>query len=59
MATFQIFKDAADEYRWRLRANNNQIVATSGEGYKAKADCQRGIEIVQNEGPSANVEDQT
>jgi uncharacterized protein YegP (UPF0339 family) len=57
MTRFQIFKDARGEFRWRLRAGNNEIIATSGEGYKAKVDCEHGIELVKRDGPSAPVED--
>ncbi|MBD3372510.1 MAG: DUF1508 domain-containing protein, partial [Candidatus Coatesbacteria bacterium] len=42
MAKFQVYKGSNDEWYWRLRANNNQIIATGGEGYKAKADCLHG-----------------
>jgi uncharacterized protein YegP (UPF0339 family) len=31
---FIIYKDAANEYRWRLQSGNNRIVADSSEGYK-------------------------
>jgi hypothetical protein len=58
MAKFQIFKDAKGEFRWRLRAGgNNEIIATSGEGYKAKADCQHGIELVKRDAPAAPVDE--
>lgn len=30
-------------WRWRLRASNGKIVATSGEGYRRRADCVRGL----------------
>ncbi len=33
---FQIYRDKKGEYRWRLRAGNCRIVATSGEGYRRK-----------------------
>lgn len=56
MARFQIFKDARGEFRWRLRAGNNEIIATSGEGYKAKVDCEHVIDLVKRDGPSAPVE---
>lgn len=36
---FQIYKDKAGEYRWRLVAHNGKIVGDSGEGYKNKSDC--------------------
>ena len=41
---FEIYQDAAKEYRWRLKASNGKILATSGQGYKAKADCQKGVD---------------
>jgi uncharacterized protein YegP (UPF0339 family) len=58
MAKFEIYKDAKGEFRWRLRADNNQIIA-SGEGYTTKAACQNGIESVKNNAPKAEVDDQT
>jgi uncharacterized protein YegP (UPF0339 family) len=44
---FEIYQDAGKEYRWRLKAGNGEILATAGQGYKAKADCQKGIERIQ------------
>lgn len=40
---FEIYQDAAGEWRWRLQAANNRIIANSGDGYKNKNDC---IDIV-------------
>jgi uncharacterized protein YegP (UPF0339 family) len=37
------------EYRWRLKAGNGEILATSGQGYKAKADCKNGVERIQKD----------
>ena len=59
MATFILYKDKRGEFRWRFRANNNKIVADSGEGYINKSDCLRGIEIVKTESPQAPIEDET
>ncbi len=59
MAKFQIFSDRAGEYRWRLRANNNEIIADSSEGYIAKSDCEHGIDLVKQLAPTAEVQDQT
>ncbi len=59
MAKFQIFIDRAGEYRWRLRADNNEIIADSAEGYKAKSDCEHGIDLVKQLSPTAEVQDQT
>ena len=59
MAKFQIFKDGAGEYRWHLRANNNEIIADSSEGYSKKSDCEHGVELVKELSPSAQLEEQT
>jgi uncharacterized protein YegP (UPF0339 family) len=42
------FKSAKNnEWYWRLRADNNRIIAVSGEGYKNKSDCVQAIGFVQ------------
>jgi uncharacterized protein YegP (UPF0339 family) len=48
MAKFEIYRDKASEYRWRLIANNHQIIATSSEGYINKSDCDHSIKQVKN-----------
>lgn len=55
MADFQVYQDKADEWRWRLRANNYETIADSGEGYKEKSDCLHGIELVKELAPNAPV----
>jgi uncharacterized protein YegP (UPF0339 family) len=59
MAQFQIYKDAKNEYRWRLKADNYKIVADSAEGYTTKQNCEAGMEIVKKQAPAATVDDQT
>lgn len=44
---FEVYKDARGEFRWRLRHQNGNILATASEGYKAKASCMKCIENVQ------------
>ena len=46
---FEIYQDAAKEFRWRLKAGNGETLATSGQGYKAKADCTKGVERIKSE----------
>jgi uncharacterized protein YegP (UPF0339 family) len=43
---FEIYKDKAGEFRFRLKAGNGQTILAS-EGYKAKASCTNGIESVR------------
>jgi uncharacterized protein YegP (UPF0339 family) len=59
MAKFQLFTDKAGEYRWRLRANNNEIIADSAEGYTTKHNCEHGMNLVKELAPNAEVDDQT
>lgn len=59
MAKFQLYKDQSGEYRWRLRADNNEIIANSGEGYTQKSDCKHGIQLVKKLAPDAEIQDQT
>ena len=52
---FEMYTDKAGEYRFRLKAKNGEIIATS-EGYKAKAGCLNGIESVKKSVVDAPVE---
>ena len=51
---FEVYVDKAGEYRFRLKARNGEIIATS-EGYKAKASCLNGIESVKKNAPEAEL----
>ncbi|MCA3254482.1 MAG: DUF1508 domain-containing protein [Alphaproteobacteria bacterium] len=42
---YRKYKDAHGQWRWRLRAGNNKVVADSGEGYWNEADCDHGIAL--------------
>lgn len=43
---FEVYKDKAGEFRFRLKAENGQNILGS-EGYSAKASCMNGIKSVQ------------
>jgi len=51
---FEIYKDKAGEFRFRLKASNGQIIAAS-EGYVKKDSCKNGIESVKKNAPDAPV----
>ena len=51
---FEVYADKAGEFRFRLKARNGEIIATS-EGYKAKSSCLNGIESVRKNAPEAAV----
>ncbi|MBQ7278429.1 MAG: YegP family protein [Clostridia bacterium] len=51
---FEVYKDKAGEFRFRLKAANGEIILT-GEGYKAKAGCLKGIDSIRRNAPDAAV----
>lgn len=57
--TFYLYKDARNEFRWRLLAANNRIIADSGEGYINKSDCLQIINTIKANVNSAQVVDNT
>ncbi len=52
---FEVYADKAGEFRFRLKATNGQVIATS-EGYKTKASCLNGVESVKKNAADAPVE---
>src|SRR5262245_11564265 len=48
---FELYKDTAGEFRWRLK-DGDSTMATSGQGYKAKADAKNGIERIMKDADS-------
>ncbi len=52
---FEMYTDKAGQFRFRLKARNGEIIATS-EGYKAKASCVNGIESVKKNAAEGKTE---
>lgn len=52
---FELYEDEKKEHRWRLKAANGQVVATSSEGYKAKADAEKAVASIKAEAAKAEV----
>ena len=53
---FEVYKDKAGEFRFRLKARNGENIGKS-EGYKAKASCMNGIASVGKNAPDAKIEE--
>lgn len=51
--TIEIFKDSKKQFRFRLKSNNNKIIAQS-EGYKRKAGAQNAIDAIRTAGYEVN-----
>ena len=55
-ATFELYADSVDDWRWRLRHDNGNIVADSGQGYASKQKAKQGLDSVKSNAPGAAVE---
>lgn len=51
---FEIYKDKAGEFRFRLKATNGQVIAVS-EGYTTMNSCENGIESVKKNAVDAPI----
>jgi len=53
---FQVFKGIDDQFYFRLRAANGEVICSS-QGYTTKQSCLNGIEAVQSVAASASIEE--
>ena len=51
---YELYKDKAGEFRFRLKASNGEISGKS-EGYKAKASAKKGIASIAKNAPDAAI----
>lgn len=45
---FHFYVDAANQWRWRVKSTNGNIIADSAEGYTSKEACEHGARLVLN-----------
>jgi len=55
---FEVYKDKAQEFRFRFKAPNGEIMF-QGEGYTQKQSCMDSIESIKRNVPEAELEDKT
>ena len=55
LGRFEVYRDRADEWRWRLVHRNGNIIATSGEGYTSRQNAEKGLRSVMANAPGADV----
>lgn len=55
---FELYKDSRGQFRFRLKAGNGEIIASS-EAYNTKASAKNGIDSVKLNAPTAPTDDQT
>ena len=58
-ATFEVYKDKGGDYRWRLRTQNTQVIASSGQSFSSKQSCMSSIESVKKHAAKADVKEVT
>ncbi|AUX10604.1 hypothetical protein AArcSl_2993 [Halalkaliarchaeum desulfuricum] len=56
-ATFELFEDVEGRWRWRLRHENGNVIADSGQGYASKQKAKQGLGSVQKNVGGAPVEE--
>ncbi len=51
---YEVYMDAGEKFRFRLKASNGEIIAAS-QGYTDKRNCLNGIESIRKNAPDAEV----
>lgn len=46
-AGFEVYEDNAGQWRWRLRARNGRLLASSGQGFASRANVERSVKDVR------------
>ncbi|BAK70953.1 YegP family protein [Aliarcobacter butzleri] len=41
-----IYQDNREEWRWRRKSSNGNIVGSSSKGYKNKQDCKDNVKLI-------------
>lgn len=52
MSYYHLYRDTANQWRWRYVASNGRIIAASSESYINKADALHSIALMKNSGNS-------
>jgi amphi-Trp domain-containing protein len=55
VARFEVYQARDAEWRWRLRHQNGNILATSSEGYTQKHNAMKGLRSVMKNSPDAAI----
>jgi len=57
VAKFEVYADSAGKYRWRLKANNGEKIASSGESFASRENARRAAKTVKETAGGATIED--
>jgi len=47
-AAFELYRDTAGKYRWRLTHRNGNVLADSGQGYASRGKARQGLDSVRH-----------
>lgn len=56
---FEIYKDANEKYRFRLRASNNEIILSSSDAFSTIEKCKNIIESIKSDTSTVETADET
>jgi uncharacterized protein YegP (UPF0339 family) len=54
---FQIYTDAAGKFRWRLKDDAGEKVASSGDGFASRSEAKLAAQLVKDTAPDAEIDD--
>jgi uncharacterized protein YegP (UPF0339 family) len=57
VATFELYKDAGNKFRFRFKDAEGVTLAIAPHGYETKADCQKVVEAIRTTAARARVAD--
>ena len=57
MTTAEIYRDKSGRWRWRIRADNHEIIADSAQSYGRERDCLAGLQLTTQ--PPAEIKGQS
>jgi uncharacterized protein YegP (UPF0339 family) len=55
---FELYQDVGGQFRFRLKAGNGQVIASS-QAYSTKKACLSGIDSVRRNATGASLDDQS
>lgn len=56
---YEVYEDKKEEHRFRIKAKNGNVLASSSEGYKDKSDAEKAMTSIRNGADTAEVVDLT
>lgn len=57
MSILQLYIDKADQWRWRLKTDEQEIVGVSGMGFETREECIKYVEEVIRCAKTADIEE--